>query len=486
MRNRLIGILGIAIAGLLVGFAVMLPRGEEIEKLVAPVSRFSQTSATQVRSLRDQLDEFRQSEWRELGERIGQQTGKLTEMLRKQSIDYDAIQALEQGLGGVSRSLGEWTQSLDTTQLTQLADAFRKTADYLEQNLGESGPKTAAALEKLADAFEIDAKRLSAFLTQSPPDLKAAREVYDALGRFESGLDAVETAVKFERFGEMREGLRGMESALGKTAEQVERIGRFSYPVVKFQGLKPDVQQQPFFPAAGEIAEGMNKSAKGINAAGEEMDKFATALPKLRDSLSASRAILGRTRETLGKALSQESAIESTLQRLPKQTAQISEQLPKIAREFASMLRKTEQFQKSAQSLRKTGDSLQTIADRWPTIREQIGQSAKALTVIRGQLQKLLNQRDTTDQNLQEVREIVGRFATLTPLAQQQFDARLSTQIESMEQFEALFTDVDREIAKTVNVLQRISWVATGLLVAMAGLTLTQSIGILRRDRPSD
>ena len=84
-----------------------------------------------------------------------------------------------------------------------------------------------------------DARRFCALLTNSPPDLKALREVYDSMGRFQAGLDKMSGSLKMQRLDAVRDGIHGLERSLSAVAEEVERLSKYSSPVVVSTGMRP-------------------------------------------------------------------------------------------------------------------------------------------------------------------------------------------------------------------------------------------------------
>jgi len=139
---------------------------------------------------------------------------------------------------------------------------------YLEDNRGEG-----------ADPAQADARRLQVLLKETPVDLKGARAVHDSLARFAEGLAKFKPALNLERLDTMREGFRGMQTSLATGAEQVERLGGFTYPVVAMNGLKPEVTQRPFWPEAGSVAD-INPPRNAVGATSKSASNGATPKTK--------------------------------------------------------------------------------------------------------------------------------------------------------------------------------------------------------------
>ena len=142
--------------------------------------------------------------------------------------------------------------------------------------------KAADHLDESTAALRADAKRLSSLVNGAPLDLKAVRAVYDSLGHFQAGVDKMAGVLKPQRLDTMRDGFRGLETSLLAGSDQVERLAAYSFPMVTFSGLRPEIHQRPFWPEGEKVAEGMRKAAAGATAAGKEMDEMVAQLPRVR------------------------------------------------------------------------------------------------------------------------------------------------------------------------------------------------------------
>src|SRR5205085_5352732 len=120
----------------------------------------------------------------------------------------------------------------------------------------------------------------------------------------------------------------GLETSLTTGAEQVERLTGYTYPSVSFEGVRPVVEQKPFWPEGEKIAAGMRQAAKGVRAAGKELEELGNDLPRLRSSLAQSRRVAEATRSALGAALKQQEKVEPLLRDVPEHAARLAEDLP--------------------------------------------------------------------------------------------------------------------------------------------------------------
>src|SRR5262249_11370432 len=160
----------------------------------------------------------------------------------------------------VAAGLDSMGATFDGTRVQKLGDGLGETAAFLEERVIPGAAKAADQLETSTKALRADAEHLTRLLKAAPLDLKVAREVHDSLGRFSEGLDKMNTVLKLERLGTMRDGFKGLEDALGTGADQVEKVAGYTYPMVEFNGLKPVVDQKKFWPEGDKIAEGMRKA----------------------------------------------------------------------------------------------------------------------------------------------------------------------------------------------------------------------------------
>src|SRR5262249_11051890 len=207
-----------------------------------------------------------------LTERIQGQVHDVTGPWRSQSLDFETVKAMSDALADVANGLDSLAGTLDTDSIGKLGDGLGTTASYLEQNVVPGATRAADQLDASTEALRVDAQRLAELLKETPIDLQAVREIHDGLARFSTGLDQMSTILKLQRFDTMKEGVKGLEGALGTGADQVDRLAGYTYPVVTFNGGKPGVMQKPFWPEGAQIAEGKRKAAEGVNAGGKEAD----------------------------------------------------------------------------------------------------------------------------------------------------------------------------------------------------------------------
>jgi methyl-accepting chemotaxis protein len=276
-----------------------------------------------------------------------------------------------------------WANALDPAMIRQLRQGTGQLASFIQDEVAPAAARSAGRLEKAIGDFQKDALLLSQILKDAPPDLKVAREVYESLGKFGDGLDKVQLLVSEERLKTMREGFKGMEGSLETGAEQIDRLAGFTYPVVKFNGLKPEINEKSFWPDGEEIAQGMRKGAKAMREAGKELDTQAANLPHVQKSLDESRKTVSRIREVLGKAVSNQEKLEKVLEALPQNTARLAEELPLLAKDLNRILRETEKLSEISAGLKQAQELLASAEKSWPEARQGLLDSAAQLRSLK-------------------------------------------------------------------------------------------------------
>jgi ABC-type transporter Mla subunit MlaD len=349
--------------------------------------------------------------------------------------------------------------------------------------VADPSEKSAAELDAALAGLEKDSARLAALLRQAPPDLKAARAVYDGLGSFGGGLDKLDELLKPERLDAMRDGMAGLDTSLASTADQVDKVGGYSYPVVTFNGLKPSVEMHKFWPEADKVSEGLRKAGKGAQAAHKELDLVNKNMPDLRKAMEESRKSVSQTRQSLGTALKQHAETEKLLKTVPEQTAALAEALPKMGRTLALMLRETKKLRDLATGLRAVRKTLDETLKAWPDVAAGLKMSATVLDRARAQLDETAANREQYEEAMESSTRVARSLADLLPVFTDQLDSRLGQQEASLEQMETGLVEVNKSLpvmeAKTGEVIQTVKWLLylVALLVALhAGYVLLEPV----------
>lgn len=427
-----LGLLELAVAAVLGVFGWNLPRHAEVDQSFTSVERATRRTGDQVQFIRAQLHDLRRPELREQARRLQEQTRLVAASLRKQKIDYPTVEAVGNSLGQVAGGLEHFADTLDPKAVGRLGDGLGETADFLDKNVVPAAAKAADDLDASTKALQADAKQLGAVLRQAPPDLKAAQEIHDGLARFSDGLDRMNGTLKMQHLEAMKEGFAGLEKSLDTGAEQVERMAGYTYPVVTFNGLKPNVEERKFWPQGDEIADGMRKAAVGVKAAGKELDRLAAEMPRLRENLDESRKVADRARLAMAQALKQRDKVEALLKEAPEHTARLVEELPKLAADLGRILRDTQRLKETAASLRQAQKGIDAAVARWPDLRVTLSKSAALLKATQAQLNQALANRQEYEAALRQTKILADTIAILLPEFVEQLDLQLAEQEKAL------------------------------------------------------
>jgi len=490
MRRILFPILGLletAIAGVLVFLGSQLPSGDEVGRGFQGAQRVTDRAGTQVQIFRRQVQDLRRPELQQLANRMQKQTQLVTRTLRQQQVDFETVRTMRDVLGEVANGLDGLADTMDPASVRRLGDGLAETAAFLEDKVVPGAAQAADDIEASTEALRTDAKRLGSLLRQAPLDLKAAREIHDSLGRFGDGLERMNGLLKAQRLDTMRDGFRGLDDALTSGADQVERLAGYTYPVVEFNGLKPEVAQKQFWPEGEKIATGMRKAAAGATAAGKEMDSLTKELPQLRNSLDESRKVVLKTREALGLALAQQDKLEPLLKDAPQHAAKLAEDLPKIGQDLARVLRDTQQMKKVAAALRQAHQGIENTVTRWPELRKALANSAVLLRTTRDQLDSALQHRHDYESAMKQSVVLAESVAATLPLVTEQVDCRLDEEEHALRELGQSLDDVQAALPAYERTTQQVfrsgrllAWLAAAV-IGLHGCYLMLSFRLGRR-----
>jgi hypothetical protein len=429
----IIGLLELAIAGVLVVFGWQLPGQADVDSTFDRAEHVTERTSKQVKFFRRQVHDLRRPEMLDLGRQLQAQTTTVTATLKSQSVDFDRLRTVGDALGDVARGLDGLSSTLDGDTLGKIGDGLGATASYLDEQVAPTAARAADHLDASTAGLRDDALKLSALLRQAPPDLKAAREIYDSLGRFNEGLDKMQDLLALQRLGTMRDGFKGLESSLTTGAEQVDRLAGYYYPVVTLRGLKPEVEQRRFWPDGEKIAEGMRKAAAGARAADEEIGSLAADLPKLRGAVEESRKVAGRTREALGLALKQQDKFEGLLKDIPEHSARLAEELPKLTGDLSRILRETQRLKEVAALLRQAQKGVDVAVAKWPGLKADFAKASTLLRAAEAQVHQALERREEYEAALRQSIVLADSFATVLPIYLESLDRQLKDQEQGLD-----------------------------------------------------
>jgi len=441
-----LGLLEITIAGILIYVGLSIPRPSHVGQDVDRMQTTTRRASNQVEAMRRQMLEVRRPEMLEMATRLQRQTDLVTGTMKNQRVDFATISTLRDSLNEVATGLDGVAETLDPDRLGKMGAGFGETAKFIDEQLLPSADNSADALEKLNEDLAKDAEHLAVLLREAPPDLKAARETYDSLERFDQGLAKMLELLELKRLDSIKEGFSGLQTSLDTTAGEVEKLSRYKYPKMKVAGLKVEVEEKQFWPNGDKIADGLRKANEGVKSAREELENIGKDLPALRKALEESRKVVAQTRSSLGQALKQRDKLEPLLKDIPLRTAQLAEDLPKLGKELAKLLRETKHLKEVSTALRQAQKGIDTTVARWPDLRTNLKRTSELLKLSSQQLNYALQHREEYEAALEESTELAENFATMTPLLIQQIDAQMEEQQRTLTDLETSLDDVGDSI----------------------------------------
>jgi hypothetical protein len=229
-----LGILELAVAGLLVYLGLQIPSESEIEDTFQSAAQVTDHASEQVHLLRRQVEIVRRLEIQQLSSRLQNQTRAVTGVMRAQTVDFDAVRTMRDALGDIAAGLHELTETLDPAAAGKLSDGLKQVADLMDQKIIPYAERSAGGGNAVAP----------------PADAERLREVSKALRQGRKGLDST-----LARWPEMRDSLERMSSVLLSTKQQLDRAidHRHDYETAmrqtvevadKFVALLPLVSEQ--------------------------------------------------------------------------------------------------------------------------------------------------------------------------------------------------------------------------------------------------
>ena len=486
-----LGVLEVSIAVAVVLVALGLPSRADVATNFRHVEKVTDGSETQVRLMREQMAELRRQDFASKAEQFRVHTRIAADATSRQRIDFDTVSAISQSLADVSKGLNTWANTVDADRLKQVSAGLGQAGSFLETGVVDPSEKSAAELDRTLAGLEKDANRLAKLLRQAPPDLSAAKTVYDGLAAFDTGLDKLGQMVKTDQIAAMKEGLTGLDTSLSSTADQVEKVGAISYPIVSFNGLRPSIQTKPFWPEGEKVAAGLRKATKGVKAANKQLEVMAKDLPELQKSIAESRKSVTLTRKTLGAALKNRAETEKLLKSVPDQTAALAAALPNIGRTLTHALRETSKLRELATGLKSVQKTLDDTLKNWPEVARGLKKSADVLHQAKLQLDEATANRAEYERAMASSSEIARSLADILPALTDQLDSRLGQQEASLDQMESGLGELNKSLPvledKTNRVLQMMKWLLylVAILIALhAAYVLSDAVRARQRATP--
>jgi uncharacterized phage infection (PIP) family protein YhgE len=470
-----LGVLELAAAVLLVVMGFVLPGPRAVRENFNRVAQVTESSRQQVESVHNEMGTIRDERLQKFLAELQPHLPRLKERLEG-DVNLEGVRQVNASLGNLATAMEEWANALDPALVEELSTGAGRLATFLDGSVADAASKAADRLEKTTDTLRKDAEVLSRLLRDAPPDLRAARDIYESLGRFDEGLEKVSILIEPARLKSMREGFKGMESSLESGADQVGRLAGYTYPMVKLNGFRPpEVEEKPFWPEGRKIAAGMRMGAKAIKAAGKELDAQSANLPNLQKALEESRKAVSRTRDTLGKALKDQDKLETVLKTIPENTARLAQELPLLTSDVVRVLRETERLKDVAASIRETRTKMAEAVARLPRARKGLYESAARIRRLKERLDAALNDPQGYQQTIQQTIQLTDSAANIIPLLANRL-SHLETQQKGLAELGTSLGEVHDALPvmadNTVTILTLLRWMlwVGAALMAVHGL----------------
>jgi uncharacterized phage infection (PIP) family protein YhgE len=459
-----------AVAAALVVIGLQLPTQKEVSANFGRVGKVTDGTEQQVRLMKEQLADLRTQDFAGKADQLRRHTRTAADTATRQQIDFQTVEAISSSLADVSRGLTTWADTVDAERMKQVSAGLGEAAGFLETGVVAPSEKSATELETALAGLEKESARLATLLRQAPPDLKAARTIHDGLASFDNGLDKLADLVKPDRIAAMKEGLAGMETSLSTTADQVDKVSALSYPIVTFNGLRPNIDMKPFWPDGEKVSDGLRKATKGVQAANQELELMGKSLPDLQKALADSRKSVAQTRESLGKAIKHQEETEKLLKSVPEQTAVLAEALPKMGKTLARMLRETQKLRQLASGLKAVRKTLDDTLKAWPEVAAGLKKSAKVLDEAKTRLDSAAANREEYEKAMRSSSDVARALADLLPAFTDHLDSRLGQQEASLEQMESGLAEVNQSLPEMEEKTNNLVWTVKWLLYLVAAL----------------
>ncbi len=406
--------------------------------------------------------------------------------LREHSWDHQSLSQMRDTLSQISRGLSRWNETFDAEQIRTFASGLREGAQFLDENVIGSAEQSAEHIQSLAKMLSKDAESLSTLTRDLSNDWGTAEEVEKALGRLDEGLSRMGSMFEEKRVRAMRTGLAGLETSLDATAGQVEKLAGYKYPVVRFVGWRPEIDEKPFWPNGERIATGLRQATEGVRAAQTELETLSRDLPVIKDSLEQSRKTLSQTRSAVRLALSHRDKLEPLLRETPQRAATLATTLPKLAETLADSLRQTSRLREMTKGLQQAAAVLQKQADHWSQTRQNIQQIARGLEIRAEQLRRITDQPDEFDSVRRQIADLVTTLTDLLPLLTDVVGDSPRTDADNLEQLRGNLEHTAERIPdlrdRAVDSLAALRW----LFLLGGALLFLNAVQKMRHERPRE
>jgi hypothetical protein len=472
---RRTNLLSLGVVELLVAIALgvcvwQLPAPDDVTAEGKRLESAGRRGGEQVRRLRADLERTRarQPEADRRAEELRREVTEVREALRQQQLDYATVRTMSDALGQSAAGLDEASLLLDPETPTRVSKALGVTGAFFELALAPAADQAADRIEKTTLLLRQDAERLKALVRSTQLDLKTAKAVHDAMERFGLGLDQLHASLGARKVDEVRDGLNGLEKALTAAANQVDRLAGYTYPVVHMQGLRPVVEQHPFWAEGKNVASGLRQAARGASAASREAEALERDLPRLREALAESRQVVDQTRNSLAVALKNQETLEPLLRDVPDHVTRLADELPTLADDLARVLRDTARLRSVGKLLTDAQTAIDKSTVRWPELRLGLESSAELLRASQRQMQAVLTQEDQHRRATRQALAAADVFTNALPAFTRQVDADLAEQDQSLSELQEGVDGVTATVPGVTRSAGRVLMTVRVLLVLLA------------------
>ena len=456
------GLIELALAGVLVLVSQRLPSQERVEDSTKAVQQVLKQTGEQVGFAKTEIEGLRDPNVQQSLAKIQKDLPKITEMLRNQNLSYDSLRQMKMALGNVRIGAGNLAKTLDPKDAQKLSLGLKTTADYFEKEVGPAASNAAQRLEKSTTLLAADAKALAQVLKGATPDLQSAQDIHDSLGKLSQGLSKVSAMIDPAQLKTMREGFSGIEESLSLGSQQVSRLAGYSYPVVTFDGIVPEISQRAFWPQGKQIAASLAKGAKGISAAGKQMDRLNREMPQITKSILESQNAAKKTQAMLAHALKNRAKLEKVLKEIPQTSMRLAKEMPMLSQDLAKMLRETQKRSSLGKSLREAQKRVDLAVQSWPTLKTALDSSVDALAAMEKQLDLALNNESNHKLALRQTLELTEALGRMLPAVSSKYDQRLHQRAESLGQMQTTLKKAENQIPAlsegVVDMMSMIRW----------------------------
>lgn len=403
--------------------SMRLPQPEATRQTLHHIQHTLESTKTQLGILEQHLAGVRRADLQQRALSMRERSSELAQRLRERSWDYESATHMRDTLGQLASGLTRWSETFDAEQIRKFATGLSETARFLDENVVQSAEQAAQEVQAFADALSKDAELFSELTRDLSSNWHQAEEVDQALGRLDDGMTRMGRLLDPRRVRAMRVGLSGLEKSLDATAGEVERVAGYKYPVIRFVGWRPEIDERPFWPNGERIAEGLRQSTEGVRAAQEELDALLRDLPVIKDSIEQSRKTLSQTRSALRLALERRDKLEPLLRDAPNRAKKLSESLPRMAANLAENLRQATRLRELTRGMHQAAEILAKQADNWAETRQSVRQIGRVLESAGEQLQRITANRQQFDSATDQLTDFMTTIADLIPIVTEAIDS---------------------------------------------------------------